>query len=121
MKENEKTNYVSGKFLTCIFSFGPFKEGENYWLEYVGNDRYVGRSDNILDAVITIEPHQLDYLVEVNEHPLTSFDKKIIEWITSWFYDVRTWGLLGNETNLAFCIRQAVKAYKDFIEKIKIY
>ena len=57
--EEEKTRFVSGQFLQCKLSFEGFKEGEHYWLEYVGNDTYVGRSDNILNQKFHITPRQL--------------------------------------------------------------
>ena len=57
--EEEKTRFVSGQFLQCELSFDDFKEGEHYWLEYVGDDMYVGRSDNILNQKFHITPRQL--------------------------------------------------------------
>lgn len=57
--EKEKNDYVSGQFLYCKGSFNEFKEGESYWLEYVGNDNYIGRSDNILNQKFHITPRQL--------------------------------------------------------------
>lgn len=57
--EEEKTRFVSGQFLQCKLSFDEFKEGEHYWLEYVGDDMYVGRSDNILNQKFHITPRQL--------------------------------------------------------------
>ena len=57
--EEEKTRFVSGQFLQCKLSFDDFKEGEHYWLEYVGDDMYVGRSDNILNQKFHITPRQL--------------------------------------------------------------
>lgn len=60
MTEKEKTDYTSGKFLTCIVDFDIFKAGEKYWLEYVGDNTYCGRSDNILGEMIQISPFQLE-------------------------------------------------------------
>lgn len=57
--EEEKTRFVSGQFLQCKLSFDGFKEGEHYWLEYIGDDMYVGRSDNILNQKFHITPRQL--------------------------------------------------------------
>jgi hypothetical protein len=57
--EEEKTHFVSGQFLQCKLSFDGFKESEHYWLEYVGDDMYVGRSDNILNQKFHITPRQL--------------------------------------------------------------
>ena len=57
--EKEKNDYVSGQFLYCKGSFNEFKEGESYWIEYIGNDTYIGRSDNILNQKFHITPRQL--------------------------------------------------------------
>jgi hypothetical protein len=57
--EEEKTRFVSGQFLQCKLSFDGFKEGEHYWFEYIGDDMYVGRSDNILNHRFHITPRQL--------------------------------------------------------------
>lgn len=57
--EKEKYDFVSGQSLYCKGSFNEFKEGESYWLEYVGNDNYVGRSDNVLNQKFHITPGQL--------------------------------------------------------------
>ena len=52
MSEQEKTDFVSGKFLYAITDFSLFKRGETYWLEYIGNDTYCCRSDNLLNVKI---------------------------------------------------------------------
>ena len=57
--EEEKSHFVSGQFIRCKLSFDEFKEGEHYWLEYVGDDMYVGRSDSILNQKFHITPRQL--------------------------------------------------------------
>lgn len=58
--EKEKETFVSGHFLhydgTDVHGL---KSGENYWLEYVGDDTYIGRSDNILNQRFDITPKQL--------------------------------------------------------------
>ena len=59
LADEEKNNFVRGQFLQCKRSFDEFKEGEHYWLEYVGDDMYVGRSDNILNQKFHITPRQL--------------------------------------------------------------
>ena len=59
LADEEKNDFVSGQFLKCKLSFGEFKEGEHYWLEYIGDDMYVGRSDNILNQKFHIAPRQL--------------------------------------------------------------
>jgi len=59
LADKEKNNFVSGQFLQCKLSFDGFKEGEHYWLEYIGDDMYVGRSDNILNQKFHITPRQL--------------------------------------------------------------
>jgi len=58
-EEKRKNDFVSGKFITCQKSFNEFKEGNTYWLEYIGADTYVGRSDNILNRKFHITPSQL--------------------------------------------------------------
>lgn len=57
--EKEKSDFVSGKFLYCRGSFLDFKEGETYWLEYIGDDNYIGRSDNVLNQKFHITPRLL--------------------------------------------------------------
>ena len=59
-KEIEKREYVSGKFLECIAdnNYG-LKKGEKYWLEYLGEDTYIGRSDNALNKKFHITPKEL--------------------------------------------------------------
>lgn len=58
-EEKRKNDFVSGKFLTCKKSFNEFKEGNTYWLEYIGGDTYIGRSDNVLNQKFYITPIQL--------------------------------------------------------------
>ena len=62
MTEKEKYNKFSGRFVTCIYSFSVFECGKTYWLEYIGNNLYIGRSDNILNKTIRIEPCYLKFL-----------------------------------------------------------
>ena len=57
--EKEKDDFVSGNFIYCHKSFDEFKEGVSYWLEYIGDDTYIGRSDNILNKKFHITPRQL--------------------------------------------------------------
>lgn len=59
LSEKEKNEKVSGKFLYAVTDFSIFKKDEAYWLEYIGNDTYVGRSDNILNQKFHITPRQL--------------------------------------------------------------
>ena len=65
--EKEKYDFVSGQFIKCRKSFNEFKEDNSYWLEYVGNDTYIGRSDNILDKKFHITPRQL-YRLFTQQH-----------------------------------------------------
>ena len=67
--EKEKYDFVSGKFIECRKSFDEFKEDNSYWLEYVGNDTYIGRSDNILNKSFHITPRQLYCLFTQEHHP----------------------------------------------------
>ena len=57
--EKEKYDFVSGQYIQCRASFNEFKEYNSYWLEYIGNDTYIGRSDNILNQKFHITPRQL--------------------------------------------------------------
>lgn len=57
--EKEKADFVSGQYIECRKSFNEFKEDNSYWLEYVGDDNYIGRSDNILNKKFHITPRQL--------------------------------------------------------------
>lgn len=57
--EKEKDEFTTRQFLQCLVSFDKFREGEHYWLEYIGGDKYVGRSDNVLGEVFHITPRQL--------------------------------------------------------------
>ena len=65
--EKEKYDFVSGKFIECRKSFNEFKEDNSYWFEYVGNDTYIGRSDNILNKTFHITPRQL-YRLFTQQH-----------------------------------------------------
>jgi len=65
--EKEKSDFVSGKFIQCRKSFNEFKEDNSYWLEYIGDDTYIGRSDNILNQKFHITPRQL-YRLFSQEH-----------------------------------------------------
>lgn len=57
--EKEKHKFVGYGFLKCKGDFLSFKEGETYWLEYVGNDNYNVRSDNLLGQTFHIKPVEL--------------------------------------------------------------
>jgi len=57
--EKEKREFVGGGFIKCYADFQDFKERETYWLEYVGNDNYNVRSDNLLGKTYHITPCQL--------------------------------------------------------------
>lgn len=57
--EKEKADFVGDGFIECRADFLDFKEGITYWLEYVGNDNYNVRSDNLLGKTYHITPCQL--------------------------------------------------------------
>jgi hypothetical protein len=57
--EKEKKDFVTSEFIRCIKKVEGFNEGETYWLEYIGDDTYVGRSDNILNSTFNITPKEL--------------------------------------------------------------
>lgn len=67
--EREKYDYVSGQFLECRKSFDVFKEDNSYCFEYIGDDIYIGRSDNILNQKFHITPRQLFKLFTVQHCP----------------------------------------------------
>lgn len=67
--EKEKTDFVSGQFIECRKSFNGFKEDNSYWFEYVGDDIYIGRSDNILNQKFHITPRQLYRLFSQQHSP----------------------------------------------------
>jgi len=113
MTDSEKNLYVSNKFLTCMVDFGDFKKGENYWLEYVGDDTYVVRSEDLLINMKTvIKPYQLLYFIYI-PYGDKGYTKRLVEWLSRCFYSVRTWGLLGNESNEQFCTREAILAFNE--------
>ena len=57
--EKEKADFVGDGFIECRADFLDFKEGNSYWLEYVGDDKYNVRSDNLLGKTYHITPCQL--------------------------------------------------------------
>lgn len=57
--EKEKKDFVTSEFIRCIKKVKGFNEGEAYWLEYIGDDTYVGRSDNVLNSTFNITPKEL--------------------------------------------------------------
>ena len=57
--EKEKADFVGDGFIECHADFLDFKEGDTYWLEYIGDDKYNVRSDNLLGKTYHITPCQL--------------------------------------------------------------
>lgn len=57
--EKEKREFVSNGFIECCANFQDFREGKTYWLEYLGNDKYNVRSDNLLGKTYHIAPWHL--------------------------------------------------------------
>lgn len=74
--EKYKENVVSLKFMKCMVSFGKFKKGKTYWFEYIGDDKYLGRSDNILNQKIQIFPPQMDYFISSED----KFLQNLVDW-----------------------------------------
>lgn len=74
--EKYKENVVTLKFMKCMVSFGKFKKGKTYWFEYIGDDKYLGRSDNILNQKIQILPPQMDYFISCED----KFLQNLIDW-----------------------------------------
>ena len=110
MSEQEKTDFVSGKFLYAITDFSLFTRGEAYWLEYIGNDTYCCRSDNLLNEKIRIKQWELKRYF--SEEPLHSFENILSEFA----YFVRTWGLTDGESNEDFCNVEAHRCAKEMIK-----
>ena len=110
--EREKNEKVSSKFLYAITSFSIFNQDESYWLEYIGDDTYVGRSDNILNKHIKITPFELDNYFSTE--PRTDFEKIL----TRYFYTMRTWGMANGESNENFCDRHAHMATKNLLQHL---
>lgn len=110
LSESKKNKIVSGKFLYALTNFSLFKKWETYWLEYVGDNTYIGRSDNILNEKVVITPYQLDNYF--SETAPSDFEKHLAEC----FYGIRTWGLTADgETCENFCDSQAHKAAKRLL------
>lgn len=57
--EKEKADFVGDGFIECHADFLDFKEGNTYWLEYIGDDKYNVRSDTFLGKTYHITPCQL--------------------------------------------------------------
>lgn len=57
--ENEKKEFIGDGFIRCCADFQDFREGKTYWLEYLGDDNYNVRSDNLLGKTYHITPCQL--------------------------------------------------------------
>ena len=111
MTEKEKDNFVSGKYLICLMDFKIFKKSQSYWLEYLGDNVYIGRSDNILNEKVTIEPFQLDYFIESDK-----FDNDTFELLNNLSYTSRTFGLVEKEDNVQYCARLAKIAFDELYE-----
>ena len=109
MNDKDKIKFVESKFLKCMVNFDIFNKGEKYWLQYIGNDTYIGRSDNILNEKIVIEPYKLDYFIE----PAFENKEKEIKELSEWFYHVRTDGLKPDKDNNKYCIRKAILYFKN--------
>ena len=132
--ENEKREFVGYGFLKCKGDFLSFKEGETYWLEYVGKDNYNVRSDNLLGQTFHITPQQLytvfrpttwlekqgqvnetiipqheDKTCKENNDSLTSEDERIRKAIITFFEsedDNTTYALVPKKDILAWLERQ---------------
>ena len=74
--EKEKNDFVSGQFIECRKSFNEFEEDNSYWLEYIGDDTYIGRSDNVLNQMFHITPRQLFTLFTHEHCPKENHDEQ---------------------------------------------
>lgn len=119
--EKEKSNYVSGQFLYCKGSFNEFKEGESYWLEYIGNDTYVGRSDNVLNQKFHITPRQLYTWLDPRhpEHPKEEAPMSYGKELESKLRDAcaRYYSNGGDTISLAGVFYAGVEAQKEIEQK----
>lgn len=106
LSEKDKRDKVESKFLYAITDFSIFRKGKSYWLEYIGNDTYCGRSDNILNERVKISPFELYYYF--SEDAPSAFEKCL----SSWFHNIRTSQLLDGESIENLCDRNAIKATK---------
>ena len=107
--EKEKCDFVSGNFIECRKSFNEFKENNSYWLEYIGDDTYIGRSDNILNHKFHITPRQL-FTLFTKEHfhypdeQLPACDEKQCEQKpysgVSFKYNGHTWGMCARDNGV---------------------
>lgn len=60
LSEYEVPHFIDGKFFRCIGKFLSWlKEGETYWFEYLGNEKFGVRSDNEKGRVFEMTIHQL--------------------------------------------------------------
>ena len=90
--EDEKREFVGDGFIKCYADFQDFKEGEAYWLEYIGNDNFNVRSDNLLGKTYHITPCQLytifkkmTWLEKQGECHISHDDEIMIEQLTEYF------------------------------------
>ena len=112
MTEQEKHDYVSGRFLTCMVENDFFIKCEKYWFEYIGNNVYIGRSDNILNKKYVIMPKELSYFVDPD-------DEDMINWLSYWFYNARMWKP-GDEPTNTYCDKLAIDAFDDYKKRFNI-
>lgn len=117
--EKEKREFVGDGFIKCYADFQDFKEGETYWLEYIGDDKYNVRSDNLLGKTYHITPCQL----------YTVFKK--LTWLekqgepnpysgVSFKYDGHTWGMCARDGGVHILIDSNLKAFVS-LDKSFIY
>ena len=99
--EKEKADFVGDGFIECHADFLDFKEGNTYWLEYVGDDMYNVRSDNLLDKTYHITPCQL-YTVFKKLTWLETQGEQSVE--PKWYH---------HNVDLSDCSEEYRKAYYD--------
>ena len=95
--EKEKADFVGDGFIVCHADFLDFKEGKTYWLEYIGDDKYNVRSDNLLGKTYHITPCQLytvfKKLTELEKQGKTLDPDEVIEWLKTKVYGYSTYGV----------------------------
>lgn len=118
--EKEKSEFVGDGFIECHADFLDFKEGNTYWLEYIGDDNYNVRSDNLLGKTYHITPGQLYTIFKKLTWIEKQCDKRLIEKATEWLKNTIDEDVLVKCGNVIKCIDAndfSEYFYKAMLEK----
>lgn len=125
--EKEKNDFVSGQFIECRKSFNEFEEEKSYWLEYIGDDTYIGRSDNVLNQKFHITPRQLFTLFthehcpkENNWNNMVKNLDKIEEYILSLVPNMPLDTAKVHAKNIRFLVNEDQKSADEVKPKFKV-